>query len=133
MKIRQNVWIPIVLACFLSAGCAPLIAGGAAVTAGTGTYFFVNGELKTDYLASFDDTWKACEKTVAAMKAVDVAPNKEISEGSINAVINDEKVRINVVYKSRNKTTVGIRVGLVGDQQASQYLHDRVTDFLSKQ
>ncbi len=129
---RVKVLIILMVGIVTLSGCVPLIVGGAAVGGGTGAYFYINGELKTDYHYSFDTTWDACEKTVAYMNATDVLPVKEISSGTINAVIDDEKVRFVVEYKAKNLTTVAIRVGLVGDKAASQRLHDKVVDYLLK-
>ncbi|MEA1971031.1 MAG: DUF3568 family protein [Thermodesulfobacteriota bacterium] len=131
MKIVRWLMILIVGAFALS-GCVPLVVGGAAVTGGTGAYFYISGELRTDYHYSFDKTWDACEKTVAYMNATDVLPVKEISTGTINAVIDGEKVHFVVKYKAKNLTTVGIRVGMLGDRAASQRLHDKVVDYLLK-
>jgi cytochrome c-type biogenesis protein CcmE len=117
---------------FLLSGCAALVVGGAAVGAGTGTYFYINGELKTDYIASFDKVWNACEKTVADMRGTEVQPVKEIAKGTITATINDEKVKFEITYRAKNRITVGIRVGLVGNKLSSQLLHDRIADNLSK-
>jgi cytochrome c-type biogenesis protein CcmE len=117
---------------FLLSGCAALVVGGAAVGAGTGTYFYINGELKTDYIASFDKVWNACEKTVADMRGTEVQQVKEIAKGTITATINDEKVKFEITYRAKNQTTVGIRVGLVGNKLSSQLLHDRIADNLSK-
>ena len=126
-NIVAKGWILLVVAgVFMLSGCPALLAGGAAVSAGTGTYMFINGDLKTDYHFSFDRLWNACEKTVAEMNAVDVIPLKEIGSGTIDAIIDQEKVRFNVTYKSKDITTVGIRIGLLGDQLASQRLHDKV-------
>lgn len=117
---------------FLLSGCPAALIGGAAVGAGSGTYFFINGEMKTDYYQSFDDVWKASEKTVADMRGVDVIPEKEIGKGKITALINGEKVDISVTYKAKNVTTVAIRVGLIGNKLSSQLIHDKVGDYLSK-
>jgi hypothetical protein len=115
------------------AGCAtPVLMGGAVAMSGSGTYFYINRELKTDYYAPFDKVWSACEQTLAEMRAVSVEPKKEIGSGSIEAVINDEKVQFKVEYKAKNTTTVSIRVGLVGNKLASQLLHDKVSDYLAK-
>jgi len=122
----------IVSICLFAAGCAPLVVGGAAVGSASGTYLWINGEMKTDYYASFDRTWAACEKTVADMKGVDVEPNKEIAQGTIVAFINDEKVTFSVKYKAKNLTTVSIRVGLIGNKLSSQLLHDKISDHLVK-
>ena len=117
----------------LFSGCAGFLIGGAAVGAGTaGTYYYINGDLKTDYQASFDEVWAACEKTVADMHGIEVVPNREIAQGTINTLINDEKVRLDIMYKSKNITTVAIRVGLIGNKLSSQLLHDKIADYLVK-
>ena len=117
----------------LFSGCAGFLIGGAAVGAGTaGTYYYINGDLKTDYQASFDEVWAACEKTVADMHGIEVVPNREIAQGTINTLINDEKVKLDIMYKSKNITTVAIRVGLIGNKLSSQLLHDKIANYLVK-
>ena len=120
---------------FLFSGCGPealIIGGMAAGGAGAGTYFYVNGELKADYNAPLDQVWKACEKTVADMRGTDVVRTKEIAKGTINTKINDEKVKFDITYKSKNLTTVAIRVGLIGNKLSSQLLHDKIAEYLAK-
>ena len=94
--------IIVLFAFFLLSGCAALVVGGAAVGAGTGTYLYINGELKTDYFAPFDKVWNACEKTVADLRGTQVQPAKEIAQGKITAPINDDKVHIEVTYRGKN-------------------------------
>ncbi|MGP8153098.1 MAG: DUF3568 family protein [Smithella sp.] len=133
---RNNFWLFILssVALFLFSGCVPLVVGGAAAGAGTaGTFFYIDGELKTDYHASFNDVWTACEKTVANMHGTEVVPEKEIARGTINALINDEKVKFDITYKSKNTTTVAVRVGLIGNKLSSQLLHDKIADNLVKE
>ncbi len=132
MKRNPIALILLSIIVFLFSGCAALVVGGAAVGAGTGTYFYVSGEMKTDYNASFDKTWNACEKTIADMRGTEVVPVKEIAEGKITTVINDEKVKFDITYKSKNFTTVSIRVGLLGNKLSSQLLHDKIADNLAK-
>jgi len=125
----------LVVGAFMISGCGASLAavawvGGAALGAGSGTYLYLSGEMKTDYYHSFDATWTACQKTVADMRGVDVQPDKEIGNGRISAVINDERVRIEVTYKAKNVTTVSIRIGLLGNERSSQMIHDRIGDNL---
>ena len=130
---RNNFWFAFLFfALFLFSGCELLVIGGAAVGAGTGTYFYVKGELKTDYMAPFDKVWNACAKTVADMRGIEVVPVKEIAQGKITAVINDEQVQFDIAYKSKNLTTVSIRVGLIGNKLSSQLLHDKIAEHLAK-
>lgn len=129
---RLGLFVLSLFSLFLFSGCVPLVIGGAAAGAGTaGTYFYINGELKTDYSASFDDVWAACEKTIADMRGIEVMPDKEIAKGTISTIINDEKVRFDVTYKAKNLTTVSIRVGVLGNKLSSQLLHDKIADHLA--
>jgi len=130
MVTRKNWLLFLVMGIFLISGCAALAVGGAAVGAGSVTYLYIHGELKTDYYSSFEKVWRACEKTVADMRGVDVVPYKEIGKGTISAIITDEKVHFIVRYKAKDVTTVAIRVGLIGDKLSSQLLHDKVMDNL---
>ena len=117
---------------FLISGCAALAVGGAAVGAGTGTYLYVKGELKADYKAPFERVWTACEKTVADMRGVDVVPSRDISTGTIDAVIAGQEVHFIIAYRAKDLTSVAIRVGYLGDRSASQRLHDKVGENLAR-
>ncbi len=121
-----------VMGVFLLSGCAVALVGGAAVGAGSGTYLYINGEMKTDYYSSFDAVWSACEKTVADMRGLDVQRDRMLAKGNIDAVIDDEKVHISVTYKAKAVTTVSIRIGLLGNKLSSQLIHDKILDNLAK-
>ena len=126
-------WIVfLVIGAFLISGCPAALVGGAAMSAGSGTYFYINGDMKTDYYHSFDAAWNACQKTVAEMRGLDVQPEKEIGKGKISAMIDDEKVQIAVTYKAKNVTTVSVRVGMIGNKLSSQLIHDKIADNLAK-
>ncbi|MCX7634504.1 MAG: DUF3568 domain-containing protein [Syntrophales bacterium] len=122
----------VILVAVLTAGCPAAVVGTAVVGTGTGTYMFVHGELKTDYYHPFDKVWAAVEKTVATMQGTDVAPSKSIASGTITAMINNEKVTINVTYKDKNVTTVGVRIGVFGDEPAAKMIHGKISDNLKK-
>ena len=130
MRTAKGWIVLMVMGAFLISGCAALLPVGAAVGAGSGTYFFINGEMKTDYYHSFDAAWNACQKTVADMRGLDVLPEKEIGKGKISAMIDDENVQISITYKAKNVTTVSVRVGLIGNKLSSQLIHDKIGDNL---
>ena len=132
MIIRKNWLALLIIVIFFTSGCAAAVVGGAAVGAGSGTYFYVNGELKTDYYYSFDRVWSACEKTVADMRGLDVEPVKEIGSGKITAMIENEKVQIIANYKAKDVTTVSVRIGVMGDKLGSQLVHDKIADNLAR-
>ena len=130
MRTAKGWIVLLLMGTFLISGCPAALVGGAALGAGSGTYFYLDGEMKTDYYHSFDAAWNACQKTVADMRGLDVLPEKEIGKGKISAVIDDEKVQISVTYKAKNVTTVSIRVGLIGNKLSSQLIHDKIADNL---
>ena len=83
MRTAKGWIVLLLMGAFLISGCAAVLVGGAAVGAGSGTYFYINGEMKTDYYFAFDAIWNACQKTVADMRGLDVQPDKEIGNGKI--------------------------------------------------
>jgi len=129
---RSAVALIVLMCCFSLYGCPFLVVTGAAVAGGTGTYYYVEGEMRTDYYFSVDGVWSAIEKTIADMKGRDVEPDKQTDGGKIVAVINDEKVTFRLKYKDKDLTTLGIRVGVMGNEAASKVIHDRVADNLLK-
>jgi hypothetical protein len=133
-KNSAGLFILSLFTLFLFSGCGPefIIGGMVAGGAGAGTYFYINGELKADYNAPLDQVWTACEKTVASMKGTDVIRTKEIAKGAIETKINDEKVKIDIVYKTKNVTVVSVRVGVIGNKLASQMLHDKIAENMTK-
>ncbi len=130
-KISRRLVPLFIVGIFILTGCAAAVVGGAVVGAGTGTYMFINGELKTDYNDGYDRVWSAVEKTVADMRGTEVMPAKGIGSGKINAVINGEKVVIAVTFKEKNLTTVGVRVGVIGDETASRMIQAKIGDNLA--
>ncbi|HOF04367.1 MAG TPA: DUF3568 family protein [Syntrophales bacterium] len=125
-KLRLSSSLLVMGILFLLSGCAAALIGGAVVGAGSGTYVYLNGELKTDYNAGYDRVWAAVEKTVADMRGTDVIPAKGIGKGHVEAIINGEKVRIAVTFKEKAITEVGVRVGLIGDETASRLIHTKI-------
>ena len=131
--MKKDKWFVIlVVGAFIVSGCVPLVVGGAAVGGGSGAYLYISGELKTHYPYPFDKVWNACEKTVAKMNATDVFPEREISKGTIQAIIDGEKVRFVIEYKAKDLTSVSIRVGIIGNKSASEHLHEKVVENLLK-
>ena len=129
---RASVALIVLACCFSFYGCPVLVVGGAAVAGGTGTYYYVEGEMRTDYYFSVEGVWSGVEKTIADMKGRDVEPDKQPDGGKIVAVINDEKVTFRLKYKDKDLTTLGVRVGPVGNQAAAKVIQDRVADNLLK-
>jgi hypothetical protein len=57
---------------------------------------------------------------------------RKISTGAMTAVAHDEKVQINVEYISQEKTLVSTRIGMAGNNMASQLIHEKIAGNLLK-
>jgi hypothetical protein len=131
LKTLHALFFLLATATVLISGCtAAMVGGSAARSAGT-TFFYLKGEVATDYYQPFDSVWKACKKTVSDMRAQDVVLKNPIGMGAITAVINGKKVKISVTYKAKDLTVVSVRVGLMGDHESSQFIHDMISENLS--
>ena len=130
--IKKTLWVCLLLS-ILMVGCdTALTIGNRTVGVTSGDFLYTDGFLHSRYAASFDRVWEACEQMLSDMKATQVKPVRKIAQGQIQAVIQDEKVSIEVEYVARNETTVAIRTGVSGNNLASRMLHERIARQLAK-
>lgn len=131
MKIK---WIQILcIGVLLISGCdAALTVGGKTMGVRSGNFIFTDGYLATSYNFSKDKVWKACEKTMTDMKASGLDKKMKISTGAMTAIVHDEKVQVNIEYVSPEKTMVAIRIGMAGNNMASQLIHEKIAGNLLK-
>ncbi|HOG08269.1 MAG: DUF3568 domain-containing protein [Syntrophales bacterium] len=130
--IKKTLWVCLLLS-ILMVGCdTALTIGNRTVGVTSGDFLYTDGFLHSRYAASFDRVWEACEQMLSDMKATQVKPVRKIAQGQIQAVIQDEKVSIEVEYVARNETTVAIRTGVSGNNLASRMLHERIAQQLAK-
>jgi predicted ATP-grasp superfamily ATP-dependent carboligase len=64
------------------------------------------------------------------MKASVIEKERKIASGSITATAHDEKIQITVEYISKTQTSVSVRVGVSGNNIASQLIHDKIANKL---
>jgi hypothetical protein len=115
-------------------GCVPLVAAGAAAggaAAGAGAIAYSEGSLDTTYPASLDRTWNA---TMAALKDSQLGlteQQKDVAHGTIKARRADNTpVTVSLDQAGPNTTTVKIRVGTFGDEEASRAINSRIAAHL---
>ena len=115
-------------------GCnTALKVGDSTMGIQSGSFFYTDGVLRTNYHTSFERVWTACNKALKDMKATNILIDKKISKGTLEALLYEEEIRITVDYKEKDMTTVGVRVGVTGSTVASQLIHDRIKDNLIHQ
>ncbi|ESP62523.1 hypothetical protein SMITH_652 [Smithella sp. ME-1] len=132
--MKHKIISLIFLTLLLLAGCnAAINMNGKILGFHSGQFLYQDGNLISNYQANIDSVWKACEKSVADLKAVDVQKERKISTGIIKAIIHDEKVTIKAEYLERNLTSVSVFAGMVGNNMASRLIHDKIIGNLTNQ
>ncbi len=95
-------------------------AGIGAATA-SGVMAYQNGELETSYAAPYDQTWNATIKAMKKMTLKITQTHKGTTEGRVESEQADG-TKVTTKLKSLNPdvTSVKIRVGILGDEEASR-------------
>ena len=130
--VRKRYWIRLFLMFIvLTAGCdAALMVGDKTIGVSSGDFIYTDGYLNRFYNFPLDKVWTACEHTLADMKASVVEKERKIASGKITATAYDEKMQIMVEYISKTQTSVSVRVGVSGNNMASQLIHDKIANKL---
>ncbi len=114
-------------------GCtSAVVVGDRVMGVESGKFINTDGTLRCDYKNTLDQVWTASMKTVFDMNATEVVKDRRISKGEIDAVMNQEKVKITILYAEKDLTSVAVRVGLTGNNFASQMILDKIRENLSK-
>jgi hypothetical protein len=134
MKHRKQRAV-ILLCCLVmgTSGCVALIAAGAGAGAGVGTYSYIEGNLKRDYIGPPQKVW---DSTLAALEELGVASNvkeRDYFGGLIKAIMHDgTEVNIKLTRLTDNSTEVAVRVGVFGDREKSELIHDKIAEKFKK-
>ncbi|HSB68664.1 MAG TPA: DUF3568 family protein [Candidatus Methylomirabilis sp.] len=117
-------------ACVLS-GCAAAVLAGAAGGAGVGTAAYIEGEDSRVHSASLDQTWTA---TLDALKQMNIRVDKS-DKDALGGIVEAKRadgtdVKIKEEPADGNTTRVKIRIGVFGDQNASEAIQDTIARIL---
>lgn len=131
MKLK-SLGIFIITAFFLMlSGCdTALTVGSKTVGVRSGSFISKDGYLHAIYNSPFEKVYMACQNTLISMKATDITYVRKISHGDFIAMLQDEKIRINVDYAEKGITDVSVMVGTAGNKIAAQLIHDRIEETL---
>ncbi len=94
----------------------------------------IEGDLTVIYEAPYENTWNASLKALEDLGlAIENKTEKPMGKGKIStkATKDNESVTLTVEYKSTQETEVTIRVGLFGDENASNRIKDKISSTLS--
>ena len=131
---QRRLQLVALLCCFLiglTACSREMVAIGATAAVGTGAYIYAQGNLKRNYEASMDDTWKAAIQSVKDLNLTIESQKQDesigVSKGKMTA---GQSFTINLKRLDENLTEVGVRVGTFGDRKRSEAFHDRIFSHL---
>ncbi len=112
-------------------GCA-IVAGDTVMGYESGKFIYHDGGLQSNYKYPMDQVWEAARRALTELKASDIQLDRKIQKGTIEAVVDEEKVKITVEYLSRTDSSVSVRVGTAGSNVAARYIHDKIESNLRK-
>jgi hypothetical protein len=112
-------------------GCA-IVAGDTVMGYESGKFVYHDGSLQSNYKYPMDQVWDAAGKAMKELKASDIQMDRKIQKGTIEGVVDEEKVKITMEYLTRTDTSVSVRVGTAGSNVAARYIHDKIDSNLKK-
>jgi uncharacterized lipoprotein len=126
MTIKRKFVVPALLSLYL-AGCTPLVLVGVGGAAGIVGYKYYEGALTVIYQAPYMETWDATLRALEKMDLTITSKDHDSMSGKIKAKRTDDKpVTVGLEYRSSNETEVVIRVGNLGDKEASAAIKERI-------
>ena len=117
MKIKTLI---LVLALLFSSGCTLIGVGAASAIGGT---HYLSGEIKASYPVSIYHLYEVSLYTFQEeqMKVVSVKNTK--TDADIEAKFDDDtSVKVHIYYNKEGLATLGVRVGMIGDEKRSREL-----------
>lgn len=104
-------------------GCGVLIGAGAGAGAGATSYRFIKGELEVNYTKPYEQVWQAVNKALKDLEITIEESEKDQLDAKIKALRADgTKVVIKLKRRPSGITRVAIRVGMLGDQEAADFI-----------
>jgi hypothetical protein len=107
--------------------CAALVAGGAGAAA---TYSYVEGKVSVTRNVTVDRAYTAAIKGCADLGLIIEKQSKNLSEASISGKDGDRPFWIWISSENSVRSKISVRVGLLGDRQASETIQNRIAAHL---
>jgi hypothetical protein len=129
--MRLKIWrtkLGILLAALLlTASCVETVLLGLGGVAAVGSYKWVEGTMEKDYPRPMQEVWTATLEACKDLQLKISAQEYNPLESHIEAVAPpDTSVKIQLVSRPNQITTVKVRFGLMGNQDASAYFNRRL-------
>jgi hypothetical protein len=129
--MRQKIWGAklgaVLVILLLAGGCVPMLLMSLGGAAAIGSYKWMEGTMEKDYPRPMQEVWTATLAACKDMKLDIKVQQYGPTEAHIEAVAPpDTSVKIQLLPRPNQITTVKVRFGLMGNQDASAYLNRRI-------
>ncbi len=118
------------IAALLALAALPLLSGCVVVAAGAvgaGAVAYVRGELESSLEAGLDDAYAAAQRALDKLEFARIDQRKSgLDAQLVHRTALDKKVEIKLKKVTERLTKIEIRVGIVGDQELSLTLLDKI-------
>lgn len=119
--------VAVAAALTLGSGCVPMALMGVGAAAAVGAYKYVEGTSEQDYPRSMQEVFNAALAACRKLNLRVTAQQFGALESRIEAVQSpDTTVKIQLVGKPNNITTLKVRFGLMGNESMSMKFHQEV-------
>lgn len=126
MKRRARMFVVVSIItgfAVLGTGCALLVGAGA----GAGAIAYIKGESIRTYDFPIKDVSAATQKAFSVLGITPSETNVGEIESTFEGTMKDEsKVSIKLTSKAQKTTEARVRVGRIGNETASQRIHDEI-------
>ena len=125
MQNKRRLILAAVLAVtVLAAGCAPMLLMSLGGAAAIGSYKWIEGTMEKDYPRPMQETWNAALAAAKQMNLKITAQQYGATESKLEAATQDNTtVKIQLVARPNQITTVKVRFGMMGNADYSAYFH----------
>jgi hypothetical protein len=119
------------LALAMAAGCVPMVLMGVGGAAGIGTYKWIEGTMEKDYPRPMQETYNAALEAAKSLNIKISESQPGPSESRIVGMTQDgTKVKVDLIARPNEITTVKIRFGMMGNADWSAYYHRQIMKIL---
>jgi hypothetical protein len=117
----------VLMAMALAAGCAATLLMGVGGLAALGTYKWVEGTMEKDYPRPMQETFSATMDAARKLNLKITSEQYNPSESRILASTPDgTDVKVELISRPNEITTVKIRFGMMGNKDWSAYYHRQI-------
>ena len=117
----------LLLGLLFTSACVPMLLMGVGGAAAIGSYKWVEGTMEKDYPRPMQEVWNATLKAAKTLNLRIASQQYGALESKMEAVQPpDTNVKVQLIARPNQITTVKIRFGMMGNTDNSAYFHRQI-------